>query len=391
MNDPFNNDESDVFSNPTFINNYDLLMKSGVISYIESLTKQLNNYKQIVSSAIQLFNGNTLDDILSFTVKQLSDHFLPDFLYFFLKPFKNEKELFIRGYKNYERIDDSLPFYTNTLEPFEDFFLKNPEPAEFETVCAKSAFYLFAELRPQIIAPIIGNTSFYGLALIGPKFMKKVYTPMDVSFIQYFTAFVSQAIQNNLNYEGSLKDTKTALFNYNFFMARLNQELKHIQRSNEPSSVIMLDIDHFKKFNDTYGHLAGDYALERIADTIKQSIRGQDVAARFGGEEFIILLPNAGRQMAWAVAERLRNAIYTVELVWAQPLPAITVSLGIFTINGNITISPTEVIANADKALYASKKNGRNRVTWYGTGLLNKMNQITEEKQIKSFKEEEKI
>jgi diguanylate cyclase (GGDEF)-like protein len=387
MSDLLNDDDIDIFSTPALINNYELLINCGIISYIESLTKQLNNYKQIVSSAIYLFNGTTLDDILSFTVKQLSDHFLPDFIYFFFKPFKNEKGIFIRGYSNYKSIDEPAEFKIWTLDPFEAFFLKNPDAIEFKEINTDdllgSALCEFEKLHPQIIAPIVGNTSFYGFMLIGPKFLKNVYTPMDISFIQYFTAFVSQAIQNNLNYEGALKDTKTGLFNHTFFMARLNQELKHGRRSNEPSSVIMLDIDHFKIFNDTYGHLAGDYALERIADTIKQSIRGQDIAARFGGEEFIILLPNTGRQMALTVAERLRNAVSTVELVWKPTLPPITVSVGGFTVKGNIDIAPKEVIDKADKALYFSKKNGRDRTTWYGTGLLNRISQLVEEKKIR--------
>jgi diguanylate cyclase (GGDEF)-like protein len=186
-------------------------------------------------------------------------------------------------------------------------------------------------------------------------------------------SFVSQAIQNHIHYEYSVRDVKTGLYNHGFFSTRFGEEVSRIKRADYTSSLIVIDVDKFKNFNDSYGHLAGDKVLEYIARTIRQNVRNDDVPSRFGGEEFTILLPNTDKDVAWNVAERLRTSISSMLVPWDPPLPQVTISLGITSFNKENTASPDEIIHRADEALYQSKENGRNRTTVWQGGLLFKI------------------
>jgi diguanylate cyclase (GGDEF)-like protein len=146
-------------------------------------------------------------------------------------------------------------------------------------------------------------------------------------------------------------------------MGRLHEEMSRVKRNKYASSLIVIDVDKFKNFNDSYGHLAGDKVLECLAENIKQSIRVEDIPSRFGGEEFTILLPVTEPDKALLVAERLRTAVAAMKVPWEQPLPQVTISLGIVSFDGDEDISAEDVINRADSALYLSKEQGRNRST----------------------------
>jgi len=135
------------------------------------------------------------------------------------------------------------------------------------------------------------------------------------------------------------------------------------RRTGRPFSIIMLDLDHFKRYNDTYGHRAGDKLLRKIASTISSEIREIDLAARYGGEEFLAILPDASLESASLVAERIRNTISARENFPAKATTPIyvTVSLGVATWDNRITDNDM-LIARADAALYSAKNHGRNRV-----------------------------
>jgi diguanylate cyclase (GGDEF)-like protein len=161
--------------------------------------------------------------------------------------------------------------------------------------------------------------------------------------------------------EISITDSLTGLYNRRYMMETLSNEVSRAERMAQEFSVLMIDIDHFKQYNDTYGHLAGDDLLIEIAELFKESIRDMDLAARYGGEEFLIILPEHGLDAARAVAERIRNRVETKALVQDNETEAVTVSIGVaaFPDNG---VTPTALIENADVALYRGKESGRNRV-----------------------------
>lgn len=157
-------------------------------------------------------------------------------------------------------------------------------------------------------------------------------------------------------------DALTGLYNFRFFSDALPLEMERASRSFQPLSLIILDIDHFKGFNDRWGHELGNKALSHIAQLIGLTVRKLDFACRFGGEEFVILLPNTDLRQAINVAERLREIIAITPLVHEQELISITASLGVDEYRGNHSDSPEGFIERVDAWLYQAKHAGRNCV-----------------------------
>ena len=161
----------------------------------------------------------------------------------------------------------------------------------------------------------------------------------------------------------SLTDPLTGLSNRKYFDMSLNEALDASVERSEPLSLVMTDIDHFKTFNDTWGHLTGDQVLRLVAMSVKQNVKGQDIAARYGGEEFALVLPNTVLRSAITVADHIRRAGMSKELMkrsTGQNLGRVTISLGVATARKGDSMQ--SLIARADACLYAAKRNGRNRV-----------------------------
>lgn len=157
------------------------------------------------------------------------------------------------------------------------------------------------------------------------------------------------------------RDPLTDLYNRRFVFEAMETELKRFRRYGESFALILIDVDHFKRVNDTLGHCAGDAALRQIAETCVQSVRETDVVGRFGGEEFIIVMPHTNAEAARQVAERIRRSIGRQRFSWQQKSAAITISLGVAEVQGE-SASFNELIRVTDEALYAAKRAGRNRV-----------------------------
>ena len=157
-------------------------------------------------------------------------------------------------------------------------------------------------------------------------------------------------------------DALTGLYNFRFFADALPREMERARRTFQPLSLIILDIDHFKGFNDRWGHELGNRALSHIARLIEVAIRKLDFAYRFGGEEFVILLPNTDLFQALNVAERLRDIIAATPLVNDRDTIPITASLGVDEFRGNHGDSPEEFVERVDAWLYQAKRAGRNCV-----------------------------
>jgi diguanylate cyclase len=187
------------------------------------------------------------------------------------------------------------------------------------------------------------------------------------SLEQRLTASKNEINQLQVNLEvvrtESLTDPMTGLANRKFFDESLDKVIADATAGGEPASLLMVDIDHFKTFNDTYGHLTGDQVLRLVASSLKQNVKGQDVAARYGGEEFAVVLPGTLLRSALTVADHIRRAAMSKELMkrsTGQHLGRITVSVGVATLHKGDTA--LTLIGRADACLYAAKRNGRNRV-----------------------------
>lgn len=165
-------------------------------------------------------------------------------------------------------------------------------------------------------------------------------------------------------YKMAVVDTVTNIYNKRYLLDRLGEEFSHAKRTDLPLSLIMLDIDHFKSVNDTYGHLAGDMVLTQLARLLKEQKRAEDVLARYGGEEFGVLLRETNTEAAVALAERMRKIIDQETFVFQDQEIPVTISLGVATMTPERQFAnEKELIHSADKALYESKEGGRNRVT----------------------------
>jgi diguanylate cyclase len=161
----------------------------------------------------------------------------------------------------------------------------------------------------------------------------------------------------------SLTDPLTSLANRKFFDQALSKAITDAFAKQESLTLMMTDIDHFKTFNDTYGHLTGDQVLRLVALSVKQNVKGQDLAARYGGEEFAVILPNTVLRAGVTVADHIRRAVMTKELMkrsTGEHLGRVTISIGVASLRPDD--SAASLLSRADQCMYAAKRSGRNQV-----------------------------
>ena len=169
-------------------------------------------------------------------------------------------------------------------------------------------------------------------------------------------------------YESALRDGLTKAFNKKYFTDRLESELTFALRHSSPLVLVMFDIDHFKKVNDTYGHQAGDRVLSDISTLLSGALRAEDVFARYGGEEFAIICRGTDLTQAQIVGERMRKAVEKHRFVHDGTQIPVTISVGIASLPDPAVKDAADLVSLADKALYQSKHGGRNRVTIHQPG-----------------------
>ncbi|MDR1836836.1 MAG: sensor domain-containing diguanylate cyclase [Treponema sp.] len=370
--DFFEEDDNDFLASPLIKENTALLHDIGVLDYIETMKRNIYYFKSLLVKGLDIFNRTSIDEIIDTTIHQISDHFLPSFIAFLWKPIQTREDITMKAFKNYKPVD--LNLHVDSITNLEIYFRQHPKPVNFELLASQlsngEALKPYLDINTEIVVPIIGPFGLYGVILVGKKILNEGYSREELFFLQQLMSFVSQAIKNHLHYEYSLRDVKTGLYNHGFFLARINEEVTRIKRNGGQSSIIMIDVDKFKNFNNSYGHLAGDKVLEHLAQVIKLSVRGDDIPSRFGGEEFTILLPNADKTIVWNVAERLRVNVVEMKVPWENPLPQVTISIGIYTFDKNTNADVSAMIRHADEALYVSKERGRNRCTVWNSGII---------------------
>lgn len=228
-----------------------------------------------------------------------------------------------------------------------------------------------------ISVPLKLDEKTIGVLNISDKISGEVFSAEDLALISSFAAYATIALERSTYYtlaghlkELSVTDSLTGLFNRRYFEERFFEELNRSDRHNLSFSLSMIDIDDFKLFNDSEGHLAGDEILKSIANISKDCLRISDVIARFGGEEFAVIMPQTEKEEAILVSERIRKSIKEqIPSTWSVfPKKAITVSIGVatFPYDGK---ERKELIRNADKALYMAKMEGKDRtVLWHSKG-----------------------
>lgn len=168
--------------------------------------------------------------------------------------------------------------------------------------------------------------------------------------------------QENMR-EMAMRDPLTKVFNRRYFMDQMYKEINYTVRARQTLSCIMIDVDFFKRINDGYGHQAGDVVLQTIAQRISKELRVYDSLARYGGEEFAIMLRGTPLDNALILAERLRKVVENLSISYDGKTIAVTISLGVSTLNPDAIVTADDLIKEADTYLYRSKEKGRNRVS----------------------------
>lgn len=244
------------------------------------------------------------------------------------------------------------------------------------TKCADFFIIKQHKLASVAIIPLIRRGKCLGTLNMGSLNVQRFTDTMATDFIEHMTSVVGVCLENHLNYETmkrtSLIDTLTGVNNRRFLEQRLGEEVDRAQRGVESLSCFFLDVDSFKKVNDTYGHQVGDQVLIAVASVIREQLRNNDVLARYGGEEFIALLSTIEEDVALDIAERIREKVKALLIETADKKVSVTISIGcsIYKPSKKGHSSSNEVgdmlIKNADKALYQAKNSGRDKVVSAG-------------------------
>ena len=222
--------------------------------------------------------------------------------------------------------------------------------------------------------PIMIGDRKVGVLNVTDKFGGGTYDEVDLGLLEIIGPQVALALERAEWQERatefqlmSITDPLTTLTNRRYLEERLAEELNRSKRYDYPMSFLMIDIDDFKVYNDKNGHQAGDVALQITAHCLKSGLRAEDVASRYGGEEFCILLPQTAIAEAGTIADRIRQRVATTEFPHGktQPLGRVTISVGVSTYSKHVD-TPENIIAAADRALYQAKSLGKDRVQFYG-------------------------
>jgi diguanylate cyclase (GGDEF)-like protein len=163
-------------------------------------------------------------------------------------------------------------------------------------------------------------------------------------------------------YRLTILDGLTQIHNQRYLMEFLDREVVRSQRHDRPLSVLMVDIDKFKSINDNFGHLCGDFVLRELADIVRATVRKEDLFARYGGEEFTLVLVETNSEGAVIAAERIREAVAEHQFRFESTPIKLTISIGVATTSGDMTLTPASLLKAADDNLFQAKREGRNRV-----------------------------
>jgi diguanylate cyclase (GGDEF)-like protein len=237
---------------------------------------------------------------------------------------------------------------------------RQPEAAESPLLAR------LAPVAPELLVPLLSHDRLVGLLVLGRRAGRQPYRSEELELLGLLSHHVAQVFENARLFASATYEGLTGLLRREAILERLEIELHRAQRYARPLTVALADLDHFKDVNDRFGHLAGDSLLKRIAEALGASLRDTDAVGRYGGEEFLLVLPETGLGGALAAAEKTRRAVEAVRLRMDDGSEvSVTISIGLAelaALDSPGKASARDMIAAADAALYRAKHAGRNRV-----------------------------
>ncbi|WP_147614973.1 diguanylate cyclase DgcA [Treponema pectinovorum] len=286
--------------------------------------------------------------------------------------------------KNYNglEVDKSIMYKIPTNNPLVHLITKGDKVFTLEElkmeIPADTNIEAVGSLKTSLIVPLVQKNHLDGILIFGERItlpQESGYSSYEKEQILTIANLAAIAIYNSVLLERSSTDMMTHLKLKYFFYNALADKLDFALAQSLPLAVIMFDIDFFKRFNDSYGHSCGDYVLQTVAKIIRSCIRAKDVASRYGGEEFTVMLDNTDKDDAMTVAERIRCHVEEYDFCYENQHVKVTISVGVTVFNSktNPVTSPKQLVDQADQALYISKRNGRNRVTLADQKLISEI------------------
>ncbi|MBU1076327.1 MAG: GGDEF domain-containing protein [Spirochaetes bacterium] len=225
----------------------------------------------------------------------------------------------------------------------------------------KNMLKIFKKMKAELFIPFHVNYRLVGFMFLGKKINLKEYTLMDLGFLNMLISPISVAINNSITYNMAITDPLTGLYNRNFLFFVLEKEINGCKRYGSPLSLLFIDLDYLKKVNDLHGHEAGDICLKKLSSLIKEVTRDTDVCARYGGDEFIVVMPNTTLEGAMSASNRLLQSIKNSPGTINRKKLPFTASIGVAQYNLQYK-DYNQLLIMADKALYKAKSKGRCRV-----------------------------
>jgi diguanylate cyclase (GGDEF)-like protein len=222
-------------------------------------------------------------------------------------------------------------------------------------------------LRMVMCVPLKAKDKILGVIYVDSHSESEKFTHLEEKMFKAFAAQASVTIENSHLYDSSVHDALTGLYNYGYLRARLSEEINRASRyKKENISFMMIDLDKFKLINDSYGHLFGNSVLLKVAELIKMSVRKYDVVARYGGDEFGVLMPDSDAQAAQYLAQRLQKEIAELKFSFGKTTFSVSASIGISTFPAEQITDSESVIVEADHALFVAKSKGGNQIAVFG-------------------------
>ncbi len=277
-------------------------------------------------------------------------------------------------------VDEKTFSLTRSHQWFSQIYAKHAKPVLDSINSDKVAaqFEYDRKVQSGALLPLCRHKAIIGSLHLGSYNPRRYRPNMAYDFLEHLATIASVCIENSLNQEKlrylSQVDGLTRLKNRRSFEVSLSRELARAQRNNKPLSCLFIDLDHFKSINDQYGHDVGDYALRTVAQLVKSQSRETDIISRYGGEEFVALLPETDQQNAMLIAERIRTHVSQATITQHHIKPfKITLSIGATTWEPNPGIHVPHkmneaILKAADTAVYKAKQSGRDRVKYQPIG-----------------------